>query len=248
MKKIILLFFIFVSISMSISAQTPKEIYIDANKQYEIGNFNAAIQLYKSLLKQDWQSSNLYYNLGNAYFKTGKNGLAILNYEKAKVLCPRDEDIKFNLEYVNALAIQSEEKQANFLTGFFVGVYDILSASELSILFTIVYFCLVGLICISFFRKNGFLRTPIIVLSVCAVIMGSWALVKISSVEKPYAVVIKPDSNIRSGPGIEYAAGYLLPEGKKILVLQNKEGWCEVGLRSESLKGWIEQENIEIIK
>jgi len=78
-------------------AQGPDELFLQANKQYEAGSYSSAINSYEDLLSKGLRSAQLFYNLGNAYFKAGKPGPAILNYERARVLDPRDEDMKFNL-------------------------------------------------------------------------------------------------------------------------------------------------------
>ena len=248
MKKMCLFMSLFLFIPIAVFAQPPKEIFTDANKQYEAGSFADAIRLYEDLLGQGWESANLYYNLGNAYFKTGKNGFAILNYERARALSSRDEDINFNLEYAKTFSLQESEKQENPITGLFVAIYGLFSANELSILFTVLYFCLAGLICALFFMKNEFLRRAAMILGLCIAVIGSWSLIKISDAVKPWAIVVKQDSSIRSGPGLEYTVGFSVPEGKKIVVLRKKEEWCEIGLKSEGVKGWTEAENIENIR
>src|SRR3990172_12167297 len=84
-------------------AQNPKYTFYKANTLYEEGKFDEAIVEYQKLLKDNVESGNLYYNLGNCYFKKGEPGRAILNYERAKRLIPQDSDLKSNYEYAGSL-------------------------------------------------------------------------------------------------------------------------------------------------
>lgn len=247
MKKIVV-----VTLGMLFSvagwAQAPKDLFLQANKQYEAGGYDSAIGAYEDLLSKGFESAQLYYNLGNAYYKSGRPGPAILNYERARILDSRDEDIRFNLEYTKESAVQTEQKQKNPVTEAVKGIYDLLSAGELTVLFSVLYFLLVAAVCFWFFRKTPILILPIRILLIAAAITGLWWGIKLYNVNQPLAVVVKPDCSVRSGPGLEYTAGFIIPEGKKVLILRARQGWCEIGLKEEGLKGWTEQDKVEKIK
>ncbi|MGL4806375.1 MAG: tetratricopeptide repeat protein, partial [Bacteroidales bacterium] len=70
----------------------------EAVQAYEKGEYQKAADLYESLTKEGYNSADLYYNLGNAYYKAGENAQAILNYERALLYAPNDADLKTNLE------------------------------------------------------------------------------------------------------------------------------------------------------
>jgi tetratricopeptide (TPR) repeat protein len=72
-----------------------------ANAAYAKGDYEKAAGLYEQLLSGNEVSAEVYYNLGNAYYKSGKLGLAILNYERARKIAPEDEDILANLKLAN---------------------------------------------------------------------------------------------------------------------------------------------------
>ncbi len=67
------------------------------NEFYKSNQFQLAIDEYNKLVKQGFEGTSLYYNLGNAHYRLGKIGYAILYYEKALKLSPADEDVKHNL-------------------------------------------------------------------------------------------------------------------------------------------------------
>ena len=73
------------------------ELYITANRDYNEGRYQKAIEGYLRLFDSGYVNGHLYYNLGNAYFRSGQLGRAILNYKRAELLIPRDADLNFNL-------------------------------------------------------------------------------------------------------------------------------------------------------
>lgn len=76
-----------------------EEIFFGANQAYKKGRFSDAIDGYSQLLQSGQGSGHLYYNLGNTYFRLNDLGKAILNYERARLMLPRDSDLDFNFRY-----------------------------------------------------------------------------------------------------------------------------------------------------
>ena len=76
-----------------------EERFVQSNRDYKEGKYREAISGYHGLLEKGIRSGHLFYNLGNAYFKTDDLGRAILNYERARLFLPRDPDLRFNLNY-----------------------------------------------------------------------------------------------------------------------------------------------------
>jgi len=107
MKKLISIIY-FLSLGTLIFAQ-PSAQMKEAERLYSANNYTEAIKAYESILKQGYESADLYYNLGNAYYKNNEVTKSILNYERAKLLAPGDEDIKFNLELVNQFTVDKIE-------------------------------------------------------------------------------------------------------------------------------------------
>lgn len=108
-----------------VSAASSADKFATANKFYEEKDFDSAIQAYTAVLDQGVESASLYYNLGNAYFKKGDLGHAILNYMKAKRLNPSDEDIVHNLAFAKQFSrVQMEGVQLNPIKTFLVSLVD----------------------------------------------------------------------------------------------------------------------------
>lgn len=107
MKKILFLLLI---ITNTIASQTTSESFASANDLYKNEKFEQAITLYKKIELQGFVSSELYYNLGNSYYKINKVGPSIYYYEKALKLNPLNEDVKNNLVFAKRLALDNIEE------------------------------------------------------------------------------------------------------------------------------------------
>ena len=125
---------------MSALAQT--EEFDSGNKFYENKDFESAARMYENIRSQGFESAELYFNLGNAYFKQGKLGEAILNYMRAQRLNPSDEDIRHNLEFARQFSrVQMEGVELNPINSLFasvVGEYHLNVLAWLSSLFLVL--------------------------------------------------------------------------------------------------------------
>src|SRR6187455_2725816 len=101
MKKIIsllaIIYFQSILVANGITSD-PLKVYHEANIAYQKQEYEQSIKLYEDLVKNGDISFTVYYNLGNAYFKSGNFSKAILNYERALKISPDDEDANFNLK------------------------------------------------------------------------------------------------------------------------------------------------------
>lgn len=104
MKPILALFILIASLTAGIAAEPAQAAFDSANRAYGAGKYAEAISSYESLLKQNGYSASVLFNLGNAYYRSGQIGLAVLNYERALRLAPRDPDIQANLKYARSQA------------------------------------------------------------------------------------------------------------------------------------------------
>lgn len=96
----------------NVQAQEPLR-YVEGNAAFEAGDFVKAAKIYESLIDQGSGSSSLYYNLGNSQFRLGEYGRAILSYERAKLISPRDPDLRANLALTRKTAAVFEKGKFN---------------------------------------------------------------------------------------------------------------------------------------
>ena len=162
MKKIILIVFPLVALCCgTVVAQADADkIWDDANTAYINADYVAAIDGYEKLLDSGLESDRLYLNLGNAYFKRGMNGKAILNYNRALKLAPSDDDIRYNLSIANAYVQDKiDAVPVFFAKRWLIGLGNSLSSNAWAAL-SLLFFALtlVGLGAYLLLRRVALLR------------------------------------------------------------------------------------------
>ena len=95
------MFFFSLVIAGISSADEAAQRFEQANQLYLQAKYPDAVAQYQKIVQSGFESGELYFNLGNAYYKSGNIQKAILNYERARQLLPRDEDVQFNLQLAN---------------------------------------------------------------------------------------------------------------------------------------------------
>jgi tetratricopeptide (TPR) repeat protein len=246
--KILVLSFLFFTISKSYS-QNNKSLFDSANYQYSKGNYDKAIQLYERIVNNNVEAPELYFNLGNAFYKTNRIGWAVLYYEKAKKLSPKDEDVENNL----TLAALKTEDKINPLPQLFIaewinGVTDLMSEKNwsitcisalcISLLFFALYFSSVVTIFKKIFFYSAFI-TLIIAITTFFLAQHKCAEIKNNN----YAVVIAPTTTINSSPAEKSTKLFILHEGTKVKITDEDSGWIEIKLANGNV-GWVKKKDI----
>ncbi|MFC1667533.1 tetratricopeptide repeat protein [Candidatus Omnitrophota bacterium] len=251
MKKIILCVALGVFIfSTNLLAQSPQEIYRNANLSYENEDYEEAASLYEMLVKMDRISPEVFYNLGNSYFKLKKLGKAIVNYEKAIKLAPRDRDVKLNLKLARSMTIDKiEVAEKGFILSAILFLYERMNVNELSVVVSILYLAIITLLVFSIFfvaNRKGFFYTTgalAVLLSVFAIFLASKIRIENFATS---AVIISKKVDVRSGPKEDYLLQFSLHEGTKVRVMEERQLWYEIDL-SKDLRGWLPKDSVEII-
>jgi len=107
MKRLISI--LFVLSALVVHASGEKTLLEEANRHYVAQEYREAAEKYEQILASGKESAEVYFNLGNACFKNGEHVKAILNYERAKLLAPQNEDIDFNLRIANQFVVDNLE-------------------------------------------------------------------------------------------------------------------------------------------
>jgi tetratricopeptide (TPR) repeat protein len=119
---------------------SPRDAFLRAEKQYQDQNYEGAIETYEAIGELGVVDGALYYNLGNAYFKAGHLGRAILNYERALRLMPGDEDTRANLAFANELVSEAVEPlPLPLFIGWIVELYQRLRPGLLAELLSVAF-------------------------------------------------------------------------------------------------------------
>lgn len=214
-----------------------------AARAYEVGRLADALTEYETLVRSHPADPALSYNLGNTYWRLGQRGKAILWYERARRLAPRDGDTRFNLALARS-SLTDEEP------GWGEAFDRILTPRELAWVSVLLLWglCLTaGLALIlewPWAKWGSVVRWGLPLL----IVLAGWAGIRAHDLNRRWAVVAVPTAEVRSGPGDQFPVGYTAPEGQRALILNRRPGWIELGIPSKSLKGWVTESAVEAIK
>ena len=222
-----------------------------ANAYYNSKQFTNAINLYEQAAKAGVVNGNLYYNLGNAYWRTGDTGRAMLNWSRAERLNPSDPDLRFNLvlsrsQIARSLVAQPSSK----ISDFFRKIRDLARARvwALVLVFALWAFWL----CLSarILLGGGKLRAALSILTGLFIILMVTSGMGFAARElwetEPAAVVIGRDVSARSGPGAGLTPVFNLPAGARVIMSECRNGYCQVEL-PPGMVGWVEGKDIQKI-
>ena len=230
------------------SQSTLEASYRSADALYQEGQYEQAAEKYEQIANLI-QNGAVYYNLGNAYFRLGNRGKAILNYERAKRLMPRDKDTNFNLKVAKARNVDSFDV-VKPLSGFSL-LYGALHPNEIVWVGLIpCWIAALSLIAIQFTQNRHFQRALRYVLLIGGTTWLVSLLVlglKIREINLPYAIVVANEVMVRSEPDLGSETIALpLHEGTKIQLQEERNGWVKIYLPDEN-SGWLTAAAIEKI-
>lgn len=229
----------------------PGHLFYAANQYYERGEYQKAIEEHGKILDMGLVSGNLYYNMANAYFKTGRLGYAILNYERARRLLPRDSDIKSNLAHTRSLAggVSIGSENRTFLFKVLHALLKSFDLNAIAISCAILYFIL-ALILTAFLINTNFGRRLflpfLLVLALFLYNLGAFAARYYDEVLLKHGIVVARDADCKYEPIEKSVIFYRLHEGDEVIVLKTRNGWRQVK-RADGKRGWVKKEAVEEI-
>lgn len=222
------------------------------NELYAKDEFKQAIDVYNQLLMTNLESPEVYFNLGNAYYKTGQYTLSILNYERAKLLSPDDEDIDFNLQVANQHVVDSiQELPGVFIVRWWDSLVNSQTTDSWAIISLISFILFLALAGLYFFSRTGDIRR-ISFWSACFLItvtLFSWSFAarqKSRMVNHSFAIVMQPTVTVKSSPSEKGTNLFVIHEGLKVKITDQLGDWLEIRL-ADGNKGWLLTESIERI-
>lgn len=220
----------------------PEHDFAVANDMYKEGNYTGAIENYLKLAAAGVDNATLYYNLGNAYFKTGQLGMAIAMYNRALKHEPRNDDIGANLEFARSFMIDKIDPTAeNPIWRWFKSVVLNYTANEWTVLSSIllVITALIGVYAIWTRDRRFPIKALISAMLVLFVVSGVCTGVNIHfNYDSPRAAIIAPEVSIKAGPGADFDEQFVAHEGLTFNILKQESGWY-LGVFDNRLKGWI---------
>lgn len=220
-----------------------------ANQSYLKNDFQAALDEYRKIEAAGFRSAELYYNLGNTFYKLGQIPTAILYYERARLLNPRDEDILFNLNLANQLIVdQINPIREFFLKSWVISVAALLKpdvwgmAGLLSFLFLSAIVISLYATRGSRFRKTGITLSFIMVFfMVVSLTLGTIANRTVN--HRNYAIVFAPSITAKSSPDAGGTDLFVIHEGLKVKIIETVGGWVRIRL-PDGNEAWVPDSSV----
>lgn len=247
-----LLCFMLICPALAWANQTTDSLFHAGNEAYAQSKYENAIASYQQLIKEGYQSAPLYYNLGNAYFKTGDIASSLLYLEKAHKLAPGDEDINANIQFVNSKTTDKMETVPEFflykwwrsvMLYFSIDTLAILSSGLISAGFLILIVFL--------FSRNILLRKACFYLGVLFIVAGTCAVI-ITVKQNNYfasnrqAIIFNSSVTAKSEPVNLSKDIFVVHAGTKVNILDHRQDWIKITLPNGNT-GWINANAVKTI-
>ena len=248
MKKIIL--FLFVTIySITTFGQTK----IQADSAYTNNDFVKAAELYESILENQGESADIYYNLGNSYYKMDNIAKAILNYERALLLNPGDSDIRFNLELAQSKTVDKVIPMSEiFFVTWIKSLTNSMSEKGWALIGIVTFILVLAALSLYFFGKKIILKkigfiSAVFLLVICVIANLCASTQKKKIMKHDYAIIMAPSITVKSTPNDKGTDLFILHEGHKVMIKDDTmKEWKEIQLEDGNA-GWVPASVIEII-
>lgn len=224
----------------------------EADDCYKKADYQQAIAKYNELLKQG-ASASIYYNLGNAYYRSDNIAQAILSYERALRLSPGDEDVRFNLQFATSKTIDKiTPVDDNVFSAWYKSVVSLTSVDNWACTGIVCVVLALVLMLTFLFANNGLARRvgfygSIFFLIVFVVsTLFAWQQKK-SFEENEAAVVMKPAVNVKQSPVNNAADAFVIHEGTRVDITDKGiDGWSGIRL-GDGREGWVKSKDLEVI-
>ena len=229
-----------------LASSTIDEQYKRAIDQYSEKNYGQAINIFNNIIKSGYESSQLYYNLGNAYFRLDSIGLSVWSYEKSLALNHLNDNSEYNLKLANLKVEDRIEipELPYYIKVYFFMVGGIKAEQWLNIiLFIISVILFINILKIFFYYKNLFnniQKTLLAIIFICIGLFIHSYKLSLSS----YAIIKSNKVEIFSEPNFNSKVLFILNQGLKVEIINNSsKKWYEIELLNGE-HGWIDVDDL----
>lgn len=252
MRNISLIVIMLATVFAVDAKDTADNIWDEANTAYINAEYQKAIALYDSIATQGYAGATLYYNLGNAYYKEGRMGKAILNYNRALRYDPSDSDIRHNLNVANARIKDKIEAIPEFFVKGWVRKWrQSMNSNTWAVTSLILFAVSLGSVLLYLLSRRMILRKTGFYTAITALVLG---LVSVSfsvnqkkkMLKATEAIVMSTAVSVKSSPDNSSKDIFIINEGTKVRILSSLNQWIEITL-ADGKKGWVNETAIEII-
>ena len=249
LTKILIIFSILILVNNAAKADHNQHVFEQANKLYQQEKYEQAITKYLEIINNGYESWQLYFNLGNAFYRTGQFGKAILYYERAYKLNPKNEDVGFNLRLANTKVVDNIKTPP--LTEIFYNVKHFLSMGALIWLTIGFYLGLIAIIIIKILlrrdRVQRLLKIVMIPVVVVLLIVASVFIMRVNEDTKVKCAILMADKvDVLGEPSVNGTELFSLHEGAKFKIEEYSGEWAKIRLADGNV-GWLKKAVFEII-
>ena len=252
-KRLFTLSFVFLTLNLTVFSNTDSAaLFNAANTAFQNKNYEAAIQQYETILKNGLVSKEVYFNLGNCFYKKNKIGRAILNYERALLLKPNDKEVLHNLDIAKEQRVDEIEALPDFfLAKWWKSIRQLISSGGWSFLGILTLWAGIGGLILWLLgktrehRKKGFaIGLGLVLFSVLpfALSYSSYSYSKNSK----NAIVLNNQISLKSGADEASTEILKINEGTKVNIQEKVSNWYKVRLENGEV-GWLLDSALEEI-
>ena len=251
-KKLYILFVGLLMAGAAFGADSLQSVENEAARMYQEGNYAKAAELYEQILDGDVESAAVYYNLGNAYYKTGETAKAILNYERALLIHPGDRDAKYNLALAQRSTVDNIKVLPElFLVRWYNGLVTTFPADQWAYISVFLFLCFLAMAVVFFhatsvsMKKMGFtVGIVVLLLTGATVLFASKQYHR--QTDRDMGIVMTPSVVVRGAPDNSGTELFVVHEGLKVQVIETLGEWYNVRL-ADGNEGWIQKNDLEKI-
>jgi tetratricopeptide (TPR) repeat protein len=232
-------------VSLSATFAGPSDDFKSANQLYDAGKFAEAAAVYEKI---EPKTAHVYYNLGNAHFREGKLGLAILDYERARRLAPRDPDILANLKFAEQrLGVDDVNAPPRAWQKLLRSVIESRTSTEWGV-YELLALWLTALAvgaCLHIPR----LRTGLLAIAAAGCVGFAASVFAVgheyhNDRAAPAAVVVDGETEARFAPVADSTTHFKLAEGTRVVIREDRGQWLFVE-RADGQQGWVKSDTLE---
>ncbi|MDO5523111.1 MAG: tetratricopeptide repeat protein [Bacteroidia bacterium] len=227
-----------------------------ASEAYRTEDYPQSIRLYEQVVAQNVsegkESAEIYYNLGNAYFRNGETAKAILNYERALLLSPGDSDIRHNLRFARTrIEDKIDTSDSFFLTNWVNAFKNLFNSNTWATIAVALFIGFLACIATFLFVRKIWIRqtafyTGIVIFVFMLVANGFAFSQKNSRIQRNTGIVMAASASIMTSPDANSQELFRLHEGTKVKLNKTDGNWIEIEIANGSV-GWTSKENVEVI-
>ena len=231
---------------------TADSLFQAANTSYAEGNYRVAGEQYEAILVRGFESGEVYYNLGNCYYNQENYPRAILNFERALLLDPGNDNIEHNLAKARIYTIDKIEEIPQFVIQRWINsVIILLHSNSWAILGLSAFVFLLIMLLVYFLSTNVSRKRAGFYLAVITLIIsaGSYYLASKSKqlvVNSNGAIVMNATVTVKGSPRDTGTDLFIIHEGTKVSIVNSLDNWYEIIL-SDGKQGWLRNSAIEPI-